>query len=136
MNKSILADDYVEKLGSDLKFPIVNIFEPISGTDLLMQDIQLLLLTSPGERVMNPTYGCGLKNLVWENMDEAFRTGTSIIRSAITNFEPRVTVMNVTGNINRNTGLITYNIQFLIKATGDTANLVFPLRLANQLAFG
>lgn len=34
------------------------------------QNIIDILTTSPGERVMNPKYGAGLKNLLFEEMDE------------------------------------------------------------------
>ena len=63
------------RLGSDLKFPIAGNFESISGLDLLMQDIQILLLTLPGERVQRPTFGCNLRNMIWENMAQDILTG-------------------------------------------------------------
>ena len=128
--------DLIDKLGSDLQFPIANIFTPISGLDLLLQDIQTLLLTSPGERVMNPRYGSGLKALLWENMDDAFSRAPAAIRSAIKDYEPRITLTAVDASMNRESGLLVFNIRFIVNATGVQANLVFPLRLANQLTFG
>jgi phage baseplate assembly protein W len=134
LNKTVLNDNLVEKLGSDLKMPIKSVFEPISGTDLLNQDIQILLLTSPGERVNNPQYGCGLNAMIWENMDEAASKGSQVIKTAITKFEPRISLLSVTSRLNRNTGLIIFIIKYVEKATGSIGNLVFPLRPANQLA--
>lgn len=125
-----------QRLGKDLKFPIKGNFEPIAGLDLLLQDIQLLLLTVPGEVVNNPALGCNLRNQMWENIDTAFRTGASEIKAALDRYEPRVTCTGVTGTMNRNTGLIAFKISFIVNATNTPVNLVFPYRVANQLAFG
>jgi phage baseplate assembly protein W len=124
-----------DRLGSDLQFPIKGSFESISGLDLLIQDIQLLLLTIPGERTGRPTFGCTLRNQIWENLEEARLNGAASIREAIERFEPRVTLLGVTGESNRNTGLITFNIQFIVNSTDSPINLVFPFRAGTQLSF-
>jgi phage baseplate assembly protein W len=124
-----------ERLGSDLGFPINGNFQPIAGLDLLIQDIQQLLLTLPGERVNRPEFGCNLRNLVWENLQVAAEAGKASIHEAIENFEPRVTLTNVDSTINENTGLITFNIQFLVNNTDTALNLIFPFRAGTQLSF-
>lgn len=124
-----------DRLGSDLRFPIDGNFEPIAGMDLLIQDLQQLLLTIPGERVNRPDFGCNLRNQVWENIEVASAEGKAAIVEAIENFEPRVTVTNVDSTINRNTGLITFNIQFIVNNTDTALNLVFPFRVGTQLSF-
>jgi len=123
------------RLGSDLKFPISGNFEPISGLDLLLQDIQQLLLTIPGERVNRPEYGCLLRNQIWENLDVAASNGSSAIRDALDNFEPRITVTDVNSTINNNTGLITFNIQFIVNVSDTSVNLIFPFRAGTSLSF-
>jgi len=128
------TDTLALRLGHDLKFPINGNFEPISGLDLLLQDIQQLLLTVPGERVGRPTYGCALRNQIWENIDQAYLNGASEIRAALSKFEPRITVTSVTGQVNRNTGLILFSIRFIVNATDTSANLIFPLRTSNQIS--
>jgi len=124
-----------ERLGSDLKYPIQNTFEPISGVDLLLQDIQRLLLTIPGERPFRPDFGCYLRKQVWENIDTAAIEGAASIRDSIERFEPRVTLIDVSSSVNRNTGLITFNIQFQINNDDSVLNLVFPYRVGTQLSF-
>lgn len=124
-----------ERLGSDLKYPITNNFEAVSGIDLLLQDIQRLLLTVPGERPNRPDFGCQLRNQIWENIDTAAQNGAVSIREAIERFEPRITLINVTSSINRNTGLITFNIQFNINNDDSILNLVFPFRMGTQISF-
>lgn len=124
-----------ERLGSDLKFPIAGSFQAISGVDLLLQDIQQLLLTIPGERPGRPDYGCTLRNQIWENIDVAAINGEVSIREALDRFEPRITVINIGSSVNRNTGLITFSIKFQINNDDSTLNLVFPFRVGTQLSF-
>lgn len=126
----------ISRIGSCLKFPINGNFEPINGLDLLLQDIQLLLLTNPGERVMNPQYGCGLRTKIWENIDKVATDGANEIQAALRKFEPRITVTAVNSQINRNTDLVLFQIKFIVNATNTQANLVFPFRASNELAFG
>jgi len=122
------------RLGSDAKTPIVGTFEAISGLDLLLQDIQQLILTIPGERVMRPEFGCALKNQLWENLGDAEIDGATSIRVALDNFEPRITVIEIRSETNENTGLITFNINFIVNSTDTSVNLVFPFRAVNQLS--
>ena len=35
------------------------------------QSLKLLLLTVPGERVMHPEFGCGIRSMVFDTMDTA-----------------------------------------------------------------
>lgn len=123
------------RLGSDLKFPIVNNFESVSGLDVLIQDIQILLLTIPGERPNRPNFGCNLRNQIWENMQEAKVSGAASIREALELFEPRISVLSVNATVNEATALITFNIQFIVNSTDTAANLVFPFRVGTQLSF-
>ena len=122
------------RLGSDLQFPINNNFEPIKGLNLLLQDIQQLLLTIPGERVGRPLYGCGLRAQMWENIDVAAIRGAEVIRRALELNEPRISVINVESSINTNTDLITFKLQFIVKTTDTKVNLVFPFRASQDLA--
>jgi phage baseplate assembly protein W len=58
--------------------------------------IMAYLLTTPGERVMRPTYGAGLRAFVFENHD-AFTEATLIsqIQEGIQHWEPSITVNNI-----------------------------------------
>lgn len=122
------------RLGSDVSLPINNTFKTINGLELLIQDIEQLLLTVPGERVMRPTYGCNLRNQLWENLDIAADAGAAAIQEALDTFEPRITTLNVDSTVNDNTGLITFNIQFIVNSEDTELNLIFPFRSAAQLS--
>ena len=123
-----------ERLGSDLMFPIVGSFTPIDGLALLIQDIQLLLLTVPGERVRRPTWGCPLRTYIWENIDDLVIKGPSAIKNTLEQFEPRIKVTGVSGTPNYNTGLVAFKISFTVNATNSPVNLVFPFRSGTALS--
>ena len=128
-------EELVVRLGSDLMFPIDTMFRPVSGLNLLLQDIQLLLLTLPGERVGKPDFGCGIKQLLWDNLSTAGANGKAAITSALDLFEPRITLIDIFSESNTNTGLITFNIQFIVNNTDQRITLVFPLRVSTALSF-
>jgi len=64
--------------------------------DQIKSDMLILLLTNPGERVMNPDYGTPLKKYIFEPNDVVSRNQVrqEIIRS-ITKWEPRVSISQV-----------------------------------------
>ena len=43
----------------------------VSEDEDIQESLSILLTTAPGERVMNPAYGCGLKLLTFENISES-----------------------------------------------------------------
>ena len=123
------------RLGSDTRFPINGDFNPVSGTALLIQDIEQLLLTIPGERVYRPTFGSALMSSIWENMDDAETEGAGAIRVALEQFEPRITVNSIRTQVNSNSGLILFTIIFTINNTDEKLSLIFPFRTGTSLSF-
>lgn len=115
-------------LGKALKFPIMGKFTPVDGVDLVLQDIQLLLLTFPGERVMRPDFGCRLSNRIWGNLTVVAEQGAADIADAIDKFEPRVILLEVVPTIDRSRGLVYFLIRFFIRDGNVEANLVFPFK--------
>lgn len=115
-------------LGKDTVLPISGKFQSVKGIDTVLQDIQILIGTVPGERVMRPEYGCGLYTRLWDNIDDVVVSGVLDIRDAINQYEPRVTLDNVSSTADRSTGLITFVISFTIVDTNNSMNLVFPFQ--------
>src|SRR5262245_21907620 len=72
----------------DKQLQVVRMTEDIED---IKESLELLLTTTPGERVMQPRYGCDMTELVFESLD----TGTKTIiidriKTAILFFEPRI----------------------------------------------
>lgn len=121
-------------LGKALKFPIDTKFLPELGPDLVLQDVELLLLTRPGERVMRPNWGCNIVNRIWDNLDIVSEIGAADVATAIRNFEPRVVLLEVVPSIDRNRGLVFFRVRMLIRDGNVERNLVFPFKLAPELS--
>ena len=58
--------------------------------------LQILLSTTPGERVMQPLYGCNLNELMFESLDTRMKTlMADKVESSILYYEPRVNLESV-----------------------------------------
>lgn len=94
----------------------------------IYESLWILLSTTPGERVMQPTYGCGLKAHVFDNLDESsFAVMRDLVEKAILFFEPRITVENI--DINNDEyleGKVNLNIVYRVRSTNNRYNLVYP----------
>lgn len=63
---------------------------------LIRQNLKMLMLTSPGERVMEPTYGAGLKSFLFDNFNQAtFVRIDKTIREQVQRYMPIVQVINI-----------------------------------------
>lgn len=66
-----------------------------TGSSALAESVERILLTSPGERVNNPLFGCMLKQSLF-NFDSYLTEDITInITNAINRWEPRVLVKGV-----------------------------------------
>ena len=63
--------------------------------DVIRQNFKMLVLTSPGERIMVPDFGVGLNNFLFESMgDEAYSEIVSRIKEQTSAYIPAI---NLTG---------------------------------------
>ena len=68
----------------------------VSEDEDIQESLRILLTTAPGERVMNPAYGCGLKLITFENISESTVTEIKdVIERAILFFEPRINLNGI-----------------------------------------
>jgi phage baseplate assembly protein W len=66
------------------------------GIDQIKSDMLCLLLTNPGERVMNPFFGTTLRRLIFEPNDSALQLqARNMILNSIKKWEPRIAVRQV-----------------------------------------
>lgn len=64
--------------------------------DQIKSDLLILLLTNPGERVMNPSYGTPLKKLMFEPNDPRLANeARNVIINSIKRWEPRISLNQV-----------------------------------------
>lgn len=95
----------------------------------IRQSLVILLSTAPGERVMHPSFGCGLKRMVFEHINESAVTEIrDLIEKAVLFFEARITLdavrVDATGMTH---GLLKLRLDYTVRTTNARANMVFPL---------
>lgn len=80
--------------------------------------ILAILLTSPGERVMRPTYGAGVYTFVWENQDPLVEQNIiATINTQLATYEPNITVNEVEfvqSEISMMSGVATLLVAFTV----------------------
>ena len=81
-------------LGTGLRLPMVpqdGRLGWIGGMDLVRQSIETILDTEPGERIMLPAFGCGLRRYLMEPNTLTTRTAMQQdIETALRPWEPRI----------------------------------------------
>lgn len=99
----------------------------LDGEADIRSSLYVLLSTLPGERVMQPTFGCDLTPLLFQPLDTTLRTFLQDkIRTSILYHEPRIDVVRVDLAPNPTEGTIVIELDYTIRATNSRHNLVFP----------
>jgi hypothetical protein len=96
---------------------------------LIKQNLKMLLLTNPGERVMEPDFGVGVKQFLFQN----FGSGTegqidSKIREQVNIYLPIVNILNISfGLINPDNNHLGFSIVYSIPDIGARDLLEFTI---------
>lgn len=126
-------------LGRGWQFPLR--FDGNTGQPALVQaeediaeSLRILMGTRPGERIMQPAYGCRLHDLVFEVMDGETRAAAeTAISQAILFFEPRITLHRVIVTADDwSEGILRIRLDYTIDQTNSRANIVFPFYLQGE----
>jgi len=102
----------------------------VSEEDDIEQSLVILLSTSPGERVMHPSYGCGLRRMVFEHIDASAITEIKdLVEKAVLFFEVRITLDAVRIDTDSlfEEGLLRIRLDYTVRTTNARGNMVFPL---------
>ena len=109
----------------------------LSDADDVQSSLNILLSTRPGERVMEPNYGCNLDELLFEPLTTTLKTYiTDLINMSILYFEPRITLNKV--DISQSDdleGLVLIQMDYTVKSTNSRYNYVYPF-YKNELSGG
>jgi uncharacterized protein len=99
-----------------------------SDIDDILSSLHILLSTSIGERLMQPTYGCNLSSLQFEPINSSLLTYIKgIVTDAILYDEPRILAKKINIDTSEYTeGLLRIEIDFIIPATNSRYNFVYP----------
>ena len=123
-------------LGCGLGFPVVpdardHGLPLVVGAEKVRQAMLTILDTEPGERVMRPDFGCGLRAYLMEpnNVDTRALIRHDV-QSALTAWEPRVKVDSVEVSPGQDPALVLVAVAYTHLVDGRPDNLVYPLYLA------
>jgi len=126
-------DERKDWLGRGWAYPVA--FDPMTGKLAfaeyeadIRQSILILLGTAKGERVMRPTFGCGIYDLVYDVIDTAMLTRVETeVRDCLVTFEARIDVLSVAADpLLAVDGELLIELQYRVRKTNQTGNLVFP----------
>ena len=100
----------------------------LSGKEDIESSLQLLLSTTIGERVMQPRYGCDLKQFLFDPTSVQMTAYIEkLVEEAILYFEPRIKPGSVELAVDG--GKLEITIAYTIKATNSRSNYVFPFNI-------
>lgn len=121
-------------LGSGWTFPILPDPDGLTytdGPDKVLQSIRIILDTEPGERVMRPTFGCGLrKYLMKPNSLETRALIQNDVQNALATFEPRIDVSSVQVlPVPLEPSRVDIHIAYVLTRDRRPGNLVYPFYL-------
>lgn len=116
-----------------------NTIEMVRAEVDINQSLQILLATSLGERVMQPTYGCNMTDYQFEPINSNLLGFLrNLIERAILFHEPRIILENITitqaDSFELIEGRLSINIDYRIIETNSRFNYVydFYLKEANR----
>ena len=110
-------------------------FEKASKSVTMLEDehdiessLEILFTTRLGERIMQPTYGCDLQNLVFETMNLTMKTYLKdLIETAILYHEPRIRLDQIDiDSSNAYEGVLYIHLTYTVRTTNSRYNYVFP----------
>lgn len=102
--------------------------EMVSAEEDIEQSIHIILSTSPGERVMDPLFGCGIKRMVFEEINQAtIAKLIHLISRSLLYFEPRINVELIEIQTdNALEGRLDIDLSFTVITTNARRNMVYP----------
>lgn len=125
-------DDPLDFIGRGWAFPVgLDLRGRValtSGSETIERSIRLILQTVRGSRVMRPQFGSDLHLLAFaENNATTAGLADFYVRRALARWEPRIEVENVKVSwLEADQGAMIIDITYIVKATNDWRNLVFP----------
>jgi len=130
-----MTDVVDEWVGRGPRFPMrpdrgTGAFEYVDGMEIIRQSVATILDTDPGERIMLPSFGCGLRRYLMEPNTLSTRTSMEQdITTALQAWEPRIQLGNVAVTPGDDPALVWIEIAYVRRADLRPDNLVYPFYL-------
>ena len=125
----------ITRLGRGVAFPVApdvvrGALVHRSGAEKVRESIELILRTEPGERVMRPTFGCGLRQFLMEPNSVATRARLErVVAAALDAWEPRIAVTELTALPGDDPAMVVLTIRYRHLFDAVEGVLVYPFYL-------
>src|SRR3954464_8650579 len=97
----------------------------VTGDHIIRQSIETILDTDPGERIMLPTFGCGLRSFLMQPNSASTRAAIQAeVTDALTRWEPRIQLTNVAVTPADDPSLVWIEIGYVLLVDRRPDNLV------------
>lgn len=120
--------------------PLTKQVDMVVSEEDIEQSLELLLGTRPGERIMQPAYGCNLDIMLFEPITITLITYIKdLVRKAILFYEARIDVLAIDISTEKvNEGVILIEVNYILRSTNSRFNFVYPFYLneANNVVKG
>jgi len=88
----------------------------LKDEDAVKQAIKNLILTDPGERLMQPYIGAGIRAMLFENLTPGtLRLIEKRIRTTIESYEPRADLIDVTASSTIDDNAVSIVVRFYVR---------------------
>lgn len=103
----------------------------VSKEQDIYESLKILLGTHPGERVMQPAFGCNLRQFAHEVPSSSlFTMIKEVIRDSILRFEARIDVEKIDiEHDGASDGVLYITVSYKIRQTNSRHNMVYPFYL-------
>ena len=116
-------------IGVEIPFNKPGVFSPNYQTkDAIKNNIINFFLTNQGERFMNPQFGGGLRDFIFEQISEGTTTNLqNIVQDRLNKFFSRIEIVQLEASSSTDTNTISIFIKYSISNTGivDSINIDF-----------
>lgn len=128
-----MIDDNNAYLGTGWSFPptfnkTTRQVQLVRAEQDILESLKILLSTSIGERIMQPTYGCDLSDLMFEPLSPTVASHIKeLIRAAILYNEPRIQLDALDLHLDEHLeGVVDIRVDFTVISTNSRFSFVYP----------
>ncbi len=105
----------------------------VSGVDDINQSLYILFTTEIGERVMQPNFGSALKSMIFDSINEHFKSYMRMVMvRSISLYEARIRPLTIDFVVDEDLeGRYLMKLEYIVLSTRQRNNFVFPFYINN-----
>ncbi len=101
--------------------------ETVSGVEDIHQSLEIIFSTALGERIMDPTFGCNLKTMLFEPLNTATEAYIkNLVETAVLYHEPRIDAEAIELQADQAQGSLFIAVNYKVRGTNSRFNYVYP----------